>query len=514
MNLRWMLAGALILAVCAWFAAQRILWWAVLLSGAMVLAGASSYAIHRMRLPEWDDRPPREARLTLRVDRTFPQSDAKKVTGLGRVKPSDAPWHELAGQRIYFSLALRKGEAAPLPTSEISTIGVLAALPKAPEPNSFESYLDDVGINFRLQRGRIVAAVRPPTLYARFCAAAVAQFRVILALGIESKRPELAALLRAMILGETHELSAEQQTLFRDSGTMHLFAISGMNIAVLAAALQAVLLQPLRRWPPVKFALGTALLWLFVDITGAAPSAVRAFAMAVFVQGALALWQPAGILAALVASALLVLVLAPLQFFSASFVMSYGIVATLLLLGLPLGETWIARWTPWAALPRVTRRWWQHKVSDAWRWTAAALAVGVSTTLVGLLTGVQYFGLLTPGSLVTNLALIPAAGVVTLSGFAALVFGLTGWNGGAIFCNHASAVALLCIERVVRLGVAVPGAFVPARFTVTWMGGVALAALGTSLMAGYALGWRRTAGGFWPPFVLVAAALIFGVKFG
>lgn len=134
--------------------------------------------------------------------------------------------------------------------------------------------------------------------------------------------------------------------------------------------------------------------------------------------------------------------------------------------------------------------------------------------MVGLLTGVQYFGLLTPGSLVTNLALIPAAGVVTLSGFAALVFGLTGWNGGAIFCNHASAVALLCIERVVRLGVAVPGAFVPARFTVTWMGGVALAALGTSLMAGYALGWRRTAGGFWPPFVLVAAALIFGVKFG
>ena len=111
MNLRWMLAGALILAVCAWFAAQRILWWAVLLSGAMVLAGASSYAIHRMRLPEWDDRPPREARLTLRVDRTFPQSDAKKATAEQKDR------HVMA---ILYGAAVRGGMAVvgvPIPIS-------------------------------------------------------------------------------------------------------------------------------------------------------------------------------------------------------------------------------------------------------------------------------------------------------------------------------------------------------------------------------------------------------------
>ena len=38
------------------------------------------------------------------------------------------------------------------------------------------------------------------------------------------------------------------------------------------------LLSLLRLPPWVRFALGAALLWLFVDITGASPSAVRAFA--------------------------------------------------------------------------------------------------------------------------------------------------------------------------------------------------------------------------------------------
>ena len=89
---------------------------------------------------------------------------------------------------------------------------------------------------------------------------------------------------------------------------------------------------PLRRWPVVRFAVGAGLLWLFVDITGGAPSAVRAFVMAVFLQAALLLMKPASVWAALVASAFAVLVVAPLQVFGASFVMSYGIVAALLLL--------------------------------------------------------------------------------------------------------------------------------------------------------------------------------------
>ncbi|MBC7366381.1 MAG: ComEC/Rec2 family competence protein [Undibacterium sp.] len=508
----WLLAGAVVAGVISLAWAEKTKVWAVAMVTAALLAGLASYGLNRARLPAWDALPPREARLSLRIERTFSSIDPRKAAGLAVVMRSDDHLRELVGQRIYFSLALKKSEAAPVRTTVITTVGVLTALPRNPPGDTFDGYLAGAGVNFRLARGRVLAEERAASGYARFCARAAARFNAVLGLGIAGKRPELAGLSRAMMLGETHELSEEQHELFRKSGTMHLFAISGLNIAVIAGALQ-MLLVPLRRWPVARFVVGAALLWLFVDITGAAPSAVRAFAMGVFLQAAVTLWKPANVLAALVASAALVLVVTPLQVFGASFVMSYGIVAALLLLGLPLGEAWVARWSPAADLPKVTWRWWHHAAGAAWRWLAAALAIGVATTLVGLLTGVHYFGLLTPGALLTNLILIPAAGLVTLGGFAALLCGLAGWIFGAVLCNHAAALLLLGIQRIVAGSVTVPGAFMAAHFSAAWLGPMALTVLGAGLLAGYALGWRRGRY-YWAPFALVAAVLGFGMRFG
>jgi competence protein ComEC len=264
----------------------------------------------------------------------------------------------------------------------------------------------------------------------------------------------------------------------------------------------------------VRFAIGAALLWLFVDITGASPSAVRAFAMAVFLHAAFVLRRPANVLAGLVASAFAVLLVSPLQVFSASFLMSYAIVLALLVLGLPLGEAIVARWTPWRDLPQPAWSWWQRRTDWAWRTLVAALAIGLATTLVSLLTGVQFFRLLTPGAVAANLALIPAAMVVTLGGFAALLCGFVGFTFGAVLCNHAAAVMLWLIEGLVRLSVQIPGAFVPAHYSAAWIGAVALSALMATLVFGYATNWKRNRGGWWPPFAVVALTLIFGVKFG
>jgi competence protein ComEC len=390
---------------------------------------------------------------------------------------------------------------------------VIVTLPANPPADTFDGYLAGAGINFRLTRGKVLRENRPALRYYRFCAQAAASFNEILGRGIAEKRPALAGLLRAMMLGATHELSEEQHTLFMQSGTMHLFAISGLNIGVVASSLQALLLL-LRLPASLRFIFGAALLWLFVDITGAAPSAVRAFGMSVFVQAAFVLRRPANLLAALIASAFLVLLVSPLQMFSASFLMSYTIVAALLVLGLPLADACLARWSPWRDLPKPAWHLWQHVLDYAWRATVTALAIGLATTLVSLLTGVQFFRLLTPGSLAANLVLIPAAVIVTFGGFASLLCGLMGFNFGAVLCNHSAALVLLMIERLVRLSVQLPGAFVPARFSAPWVGPVALVGLLAALLAGYATEWRNLRGGWWPPIAIVAVVLIFGVEFG
>lgn len=497
------------LAACRWF--PRL--WGPAVVGALFCAGVASQALYRFRPAAWDTLPPREARLSLQVDRLFSAGEGRRVTGLATVVQTEAHLRELTGQKVYFSLALGRGESAPIRSAVVVALGVIVTLPRDPPAQSFESYLINAGVHFRLTRGRVLALERPAHAYYRFCARAAERFKGILDLGIAAKQPALAVLLRGMMLGEKHEMSEEQRTLFMQSGSMHLFAISGLNIGVIAGALQALLsLARVPRWP--RFVVGVALLWLFVDITGASPSAVRAWAMAAFLQAALVLERPANVLAGLVASAFVVALVAPLQVFSASFVMSYAIVLALLLLGLPLGDAWLARWEPWRELPPAAWRWWQRAMAWTWRIAAGAVAVGLATMLVSLLTGLQYFQLLTPGALVANLVLIPAAGVVTLGGFASLLCGLTGLGAGAVLCNHAAALVLRVIEWLLRLGVEVPGAFFQARFASPWVGPIALVLLVATLLAGYAAGWRKERGGWWPPVAVVALTLLLGVRFG
>lgn len=290
---------------------------------------------------------------------------------------------------MYFSLKLRDGIPLPIRSSVISTVGVIASLPRDPPPDTFDGYLANAGVNFRLSRGLVLAEEKPPAAYYRFCDHQLTRFARILGAGVEAKRPELTAVLRAMLLGQHHELSDEQDTLFRQSGTMHVFSISGLHIAVIAGGLHAMVLL-LRLPRPAQFVVGMTALWLYVDITGAAPSAVRAFVMVALVQASLVLRVPRNPLSALAASALLVILVAPLQVFSASFQMSYGIVAALLLMGLPLADLWNEKLALFRDLPGVTWTWHHHTRDFLWRALLSALALGVAASLVSAVTSVMF----------------------------------------------------------------------------------------------------------------------------
>lgn len=413
----------------------------------MLLTGAASYALHRPVIADWYALPPREARLSLQVDRLFPQAEGRRVAGLATIRTANDPLQELAGQRVYFSLNTRAGVPSPVRSAVISAVGIIAALPRDPPATSFDGYLANAGINFRMSRGRVLAEERPGSAYHRFCARQAQRFTAILGAGIEAKRPGLVGVYRAMLLGEQHELSDEQKTVFRQSGTMHVFSISGLHIAAIAGGLYALLL--LLRLPRIlQFVIGCVALWLYVDITGAAPSAVRAFVMVALVQASLVLCVPRNPLSALAASALLVAVFAPMQVFSSSFQMSYGIVLALLLFGLPLADQLHARLAWFQDLPRATWRWHHRARAAGWHATLTAVAIGIAASLVSAVTGIMFFGLFTPGSLLANLWLIPAASAVILAGFVSMVAACSGLPPAVCwrtmprrFCSGASTRA-------------------------------------------------------------------------
>jgi competence protein ComEC len=513
-----LLAGALVPAVAAVVLAWRggasaRWWWPPTLGLTVMLAGAAYFHWRLDRPAEWKDLPPREARLTIRVTQLFaPVAGRQRATGLAVIIDAGPPPRQLVGQRLYFSLNLPRNAAPPLRSSEIAGVGVIELLPRHPAGEGFAGYLASAGINFKFTRGRVLGEVKSPSRYQRFCHAAEQRFHAILGAGL-ADQPALAAILRAMMLGQKQEMSEEQQELFMHSGTMHLFAISGLNITVIALSAQ-ILLALLRVPRLAGAAISLAALWLYVDITGASPSAVRAFVMSALFIAAFALRRPGSPLATLATSALLILLFEPMQLFGASFQMSYGIVAVLLLLGAPLTEALLTRWPLFAALPEAAWRWYQWLADQVWRGFLGLIGIGLAASLVSTVSTIQFFQLFTPASLAVNLVLIPLSTLVIGAGFLSLLCGLAGFLAGSVLFNHAGLLLIWLMDFLLRAAMAVPGVYGTARFRAPWMGPAILAAVLATCLAGSAWHWRRERGGFWPPFVLGALLLILGARFG
>lgn len=90
------------------------------------------------------------------------------------------------------------------------------------------------------------------------------------------------AVLQASFLGDTEFLSPYIKDLFRSSGIYHLIAISGLNTAMLTAALYFLLrLLPLGRLAPHYICIAS--LWLYLLFIGMIPSLFRATIMATLV---------------------------------------------------------------------------------------------------------------------------------------------------------------------------------------------------------------------------------------
>ena len=503
-------AAAAVLAAALALACPRI--WAPALLAGVFLGGAALYELRRDRLADWDTLPPREVRVTLEIDRVFPaRANFGNTSGLGRLVASDAHLPELVGQCVYFSLGPKRDEPPPTRAARVAVTGVLQPLPRHPPSDSFDGYLAAQGMNFKLTRARITGEITPAGAYPQFRDAALRRFNALLQHGIAAW-PEHGNILRAMLLGQHGELSDEQKGVFRESGTMHLFSISGLHIAVIAGVIH-ILLGMLRLPALARVIVGGVLLWLYVDITGGTPSAVRAFLMVMFLHASHVLRRPGSPLSALVASAVCVLLIHPLQLFTASFQLSYGIVASLLLLGLPLGERWMERGASFTSLPKVTWRWYHHGIDACWRWTLGVIAIGLSTSVVSAISGVVIFNLFTPVSLLANLVLIPVGSLVIISGFLSLLCGLLGLTWISLVLNHASVLLLMAIERGVRFFVEMPGAFHAARFSSEWLGYTAFAGLVAVILFGYAHNWELRRGGFWTPFLFTALALFAGIRF-
>ena len=95
----------------------------------------------------------------------------------------------------------------------------------------------------------------------------------------ENLSPVTAAILSGFILGEQRDIPSEYQELFRDTGTLHLMAVSGSNVGVVLAIF-AFPLMLLRVPRNIKSIILIFVVIFFAILTRLQPSVVRASIMA------------------------------------------------------------------------------------------------------------------------------------------------------------------------------------------------------------------------------------------
>ena len=137
------------------------------------------------------------------------------------------------------------------------------------------------------------------------------------------------AVAAALIMGKRDLLGTELRSAYADTGAIHVLAVSGLHVGILALIVMQVLgwLLPARPlWFGVRSAVTIAVVGYFAVITGLSPSVQRAALMVTVVLLGKSLRRSNSIYNLLAISALLMLAIEPKQLFQVGFQLSFAAV--------------------------------------------------------------------------------------------------------------------------------------------------------------------------------------------
>ncbi len=245
---------------------------------------------------------------------------------------------------------------------------------------------------------------------------------------------DAAPLVSSLILGERNGITKEGWRAFRESGTVHLLAISGLHVALLVGTVSLFLLLlgiPIR----TRTVILIGLTGVYILLSGNKIPVIRTGIMFIIHFSGILLKKKPDIYNTLGISAFLILLVKPLQIFSPGFLLSYTAVLSLFLLT-PLLKQMFEREKPEIErlvpdrFPLLSRI--REKAADSFFFSAAAWLGTFPIVL-------HYFGIFTPYSILANLIAVPLVAFVLINGFTALILSLIftplaapfAWTGSA-----------------------------------------------------------------------------------
>jgi len=248
---------------------------------------------------------------------------------------------------------------------------------------------------------------------------------------------EQAAMLPALVLGDTSAVTTETGREFRAAGMTHLTAVSGANVTIVC---MAVLFSARLIGPRAAVVLAAVALVAFVIVVQPTASVLRAAVMGAIALAGMLSSRRRQAIPALSATVLVLLAVAPHLAVDVGFALSVLATAALVV----IAPVWSRR---------LVGRGWPKPLADAF---AVAWAADVVTApLVAGISG--RVSLVAAGA---NLAVAPVIAPITVLGSAAAVLCLV-WLAGAQLLIHFTGPELWWVLHVAHWAAAVPAATVP-----------------------------------------------------
>ncbi len=214
---------------------------------------------------------------------------------------------------------------------------------------------------------------------------------------LESLFPEdTVAFAKALLLGDTEELSYEQDTALKISGIRHIVAVSGLHVSILFALIYTMAGK--RRY--LTAFLGIPMLLLFAFVVGLTPSIMRACVMQSLMMLALLFHREYDPPSALAFAVLVILGINPFAIASVSFQLSCGCIVGIFLFSGRFQRRFRAftkGFTLWAKLRGLV---------------VGSLSVTVGTMIVTVPLCAYYFETVSLIGLITNMLTLPVVSVI------------------------------------------------------------------------------------------------------
>lgn len=398
--------------------------------------------------------PEREVNITLKITSFFNTSYPQYYGGIGIIINTPPHLQYLHNQATAFSTKslsdLQIGDTGQLK-------GVLSTTFNRKNQTPFQHYLKSLQIHYQIKRGQWLTTLTHEPIPESWQTQLISKFNTFLT--SKQSPPAINAVYKAMLLGDTQLLNSEYKRAFSLSGTLHLFAISGLHIGVIATFLFYIL-RYLRCPFFIKAFIGLSSLLVYVIATGATPSAQRAWIMIACLWIGTLFKRETTAANSLLAACILSLIYKPNLIYHAGFQLSYSVVAALILYGLPLSQFLKQQYTPWIDLPFKDR---QHKIRQIiikiWHYLLNASALSIAATLISLPLMVYYFETLSPIALPLNILIIPIASIVMIIGFISLLLNLLHLAFIANILNTLACKLLQCLTDIIDTALSIPHAY-------------------------------------------------------